>query len=88
MTPYIKYYFTWKEDRLSLDSVGVSDDCPLTEPPDFLKWYEEGDLAKPEITEEDKLKLLRTDSPVYWAMFAPRKVNFSVEQILKQRSER
>jgi hypothetical protein len=77
---YLKYYFGHNDIKpLFLDSVLVAEDAIVSEPAYFLKWYEDGDFAP---TSSGKTG---GESPIFAALFAPRTVTFSVDDLLQTR---
>ena len=82
---YLKYYFGYN-DSLFFDSIACEKGKEPEKPPHFLKWYEEGDFAPISYTKEEKKSFLKKDSPVFNAIFHPRKVTFSLDNLLKSRA--
>ena len=73
---YLKYYFGRKDGKLYFGNIACDTDEIPIEPENFVKWYEDGDFAPVSFTEDQKKAILRSDSPVVMAMFAPREVTF------------
>lgn len=46
MSAYLRYYFSYDGKSISVDSMACVEGVECVEPANFLKWYEEGDLAQ------------------------------------------
>ena len=83
MKPYLKYYFGF-DDRLYLDSISVNSDV-MPEPANFITWYEEGDFVGWHDKEAVQRAALKSDSSIFTALFAPRKVSIRVLNALREK---
>jgi hypothetical protein len=79
---YLKYYFWHDGKTLFLDSLSCVEGKPPVEPADFLKWYEEGDFVFMSLTNEQKKAITEKESPLFAAIFSPKEVSFSVNELL------
>lgn len=82
---YLKYYFGHDGNKLFCDSVVCEENTTPVEPHHFLKWYMEGDLTS--LSENENKDMLKSESPIFSAVFAPRTVTFSVEEVLLRRQK-
>lgn len=76
---YLKYYFAYKNGKLLLDSLACIEGEVISEPDNFVRWYEDGDLEF-----EYKGDALNSESPVFSAIFGGLwKTTFKLEDYLE-----
>ncbi|MCK9558591.1 MAG: hypothetical protein M0R50_11205 [Candidatus Cloacimonetes bacterium] len=69
MKTYLRYYFSFAENKLNLGSVACVEGEEPQLPKDFLKWYEYGDIdfARFMLTSAQKAAIPLADSPIFLA---------------------
>lgn len=80
---YLKYYFSFIDEKVSLNCVACKDGEEPQVPRDFLKWYEEGDIDFTVVDAQEQGSDL-----VFWNVFAPRKITFDIEDFRRKTGSR